>query len=75
MLTTRGHLIISLVWDPSEYQIFRNRQCLNDLRVRIHDLGISITWPFPDQSTQAVDCLVSLDRKCQSDMFRLESNP
>ena len=30
----------------SVYQIFRNCQCLNNLRVRFYDLGILTTWLY-----------------------------
>ena len=34
----------SVLRSMSVYQIFRNFQCLNDLRARIYDLGTLITW-------------------------------
>ena len=40
MLATRVHLIKPLF----VYQVFKNCQCLNDLRVRIYDLVTFTTW-------------------------------
>ena len=45
MLTTRGHLITPLfLGSMSIHQLFLNCQSLNDLRVRIYDLGTLTTW-------------------------------
>ena len=35
---------IAMLRTMSVYQIYRNRQCLNDLRVRTYDLGTFTAW-------------------------------
>ena len=36
----------SVLGSMSVYQIFRNCQCLDNLRVRIYDLGTLTTWLY-----------------------------
>ena len=37
------------------YQIFRNGQCLNDLRVLIYDLGTLTTWLYTSAKQRQED--------------------
>ena len=42
----------------SLYQIIRDCQCLNDVRIRIYDLGTLTTWLYKLETKECIICII-----------------